>query len=658
MKSSKKKILIFIHSLRHGGAERIALEINKHLNTKNINSKILTWINDNPYLRSHRYKNAKTIHLINKNKYKWIISLKESLKLLNLTIKKENPDLIHVHSLNVLFLLLLSKYKNNIIFIVHGYAFLETKFFSKLTVFRILMIIFIKFKKVKIVCVSKNLIPFTSKFLFIPKNEISYITNGVNDDFKNKKRKNNINKIKNIIMIGTLSDHKGQYIGVQIFNKLLKISSNHRLYICGDGPDKNKINRFIIANRLKDKIKMIGTTNNIKKYLNNADILWQLSKSEGFPLAVLEAMSAGVPCVAYNVRGTNEIIKNNSNGILVNNGDKDKILKKTIEIFADKKTYKKFSKNSLLDIKKKFNFFCFLNQHYSLIKNTIAMDSNYKIKFLNKIFLSFFPKNYYGDKIFNYIKHFIAHKRIPYIKKNINDVILKIKTSKEILNLARLKTTSKIDVKNFLKNKGLFKYTIPTLQIINNYNQLKKYKFKNNTIIKADHASGLVEFIDNKNNPNKDVYKQWLKLNYYDVSREVNYKNLKKRLLIEPIIFNSKKLIDYKFFCYNGVVKFCQLDINRWDNHTRKFYDKEWNDLNFSILYPEYKLKVKKPKLFKEMLYLSEKIAKNFNSLVRVDMYTNHSKIYIGEITHSPGSGTEHFLPKEKEDTISKLFFN
>lgn len=415
---------------------------------------------------------------------------------------------------------------------------------------------------------------------------------------------------------------------------------------------------FITKEKLKNKVKLISSTNRIKHYYNKIHILWSLSISEGLPLSILEAMSMSIPCIGYNVRGVNEVIKNNKNGFLINFGNYHKIIKKTIELSSDTNMYKSFCKNSRLHVIKKFNYKYFLNQHHSLIRKNLDFSFEFKISILNRFFLNIFPKNSYGDFLFNYIKYIFFNKRIPFIRKTINDEILKIKTSKEIISSVRTETSSKTGTKFFLKKIGLSKYCIPTLKIIKNYSQLKENKFKQNTIIKTDHASGLVDFIFDKNNINIEKYAKWLKLNYYDISREKNYEKLKKKLLVEPIIFDLSKIIDYKFFCYNGVVKFCQLDIDRWGEHTRKFYDKNWNNLNFSLLYPQYKYNIKKPILYYKMILIAEKIAKNFNNLVRVDMYTNHKKIYIGEITHSPGSGTELFIPKDKENEISHLFFN
>jgi glycosyltransferase involved in cell wall biosynthesis len=656
----KNKIFFFIHSLRHGGAEKVTLEINKYCSDKKLDSKIICWTDYVPYTKDSRYKNTKVISLLKNKKYNWIHSFKLSLKKLNLLIKLEDPDLIHVNSFNCFILLLFSNYKKYIILIIHSYSFLNTKFFSKYIFYRILIIILMKFKKIKIISVSNSLIPIISKFFFISRKKISFIQNSVPDNFFEKDDKSKINqkKIKNIIMLGTLSNHKGQRQGVEIFNKLLKFSSDYRLYIVGSGDEENNIKNYIKKNRLDNKVIITPSTNNIKLYLRKTYIMWLLSKSEGLPLSVMEAMGNGIPCISYNVSGCNEIIKNNINGFLVNYNDENEILKKTIELSADKKKYKNFSKNSKSSIKKDFNFENFLSKHYFYIKNIIGLNEIYRLTAINSIFLNIFPHNFLGDKIFNLIKHIISHKSIFIYKKKINNEILKIKTTNEINDKNRLKTTSKIGTKNYLKKIGLSKYTIPTIKIINNYNELKRYKFNINTIVKTDHASGFVHFIQHKNDYNIEVFKKWLELDYYKVSRELNYKNLKKRLLVENVVFNNINNIDYKFFCYNGVVKFCQLDINRWIFHTRKFYDKKWNDLNFSILYPQSKLNQKKPRLYNEMIYIAEKIAKNFKSIVRVDMFTNNYQIFIGEITHCPGSGTEKFLPKEKEDEISKLLFN
>ena len=653
----KNKILFFIHSLRHGGAERIVLEINSYLRKRKIDTKILTWVDQNQYKNNLKYGKLKTNHLLKLKDYNWIFSIFKSLKIFNSILKKEKPEIIHVNSINAFFLVLISNFNKEIIYLVHGYAVIDTKFFSKNFYFRILSIIFIKFKNISFVAVSKKITSKISSFFKIPIEKISYINNGVDVNYFKNSNQKKLPSVKNIIMVGTLGPYKGQFIGVKIFENLIKKDDNFRLYILGEGPDKSIIKSYIKKHNLSNRIKMIGSTNNVKGYLKKSHLLWQLSESEGLPLSILEAMSMGVPCVGFNVRGTNEVIKDGYNGYLVDYNNNDDVLRKTIKIFENENLYKKFNKNSINYTRKNFNSKLSLSKHLNLILNVLDKNHIFKIKFINYVFLNIFPKNFIGDKIFNFIKFCIHNSRLPYLKKSINDEIYRIKTTEEILNPLRLKTTSKYDVKKFLKKNNLGKYCIPTIKVINTKDQLAKFKFKKGMVVKADHASGLIKFILDNNVKNIEIFKSWLNLNYYDISREPNYKNLKKRLLVEPIIFDGLNIKDYKFYCFKGIVKFCQVDLDRWEHHRKKSYDREWKDLNFSLLFKESKTPVNKPKNFKKMVFLAEKIAKKFNGLVRIDMYSNNKKIYFGEITHLPFSGTALFLPRKKEDIISNYFF-
>jgi len=653
----KNKILFFIHSLRHGGAERVVLEINNYLRKKKIDTKILTWVDQNQYKKNLKYGKLKTNHLIKLKDYNWIFSIFKSLKIFNSILKKEKPEIIHVNSINAFFLVLISNFNKEIIYLVHGYAVIDSKFFSKNFYFRVLSIILIKFKNISFVAVSKKIPPKVSSFFKIPVEKISYIKNGVDVNFFKSTNQKKLPSVKNIIMVGTLGPYKGQFMGVKIFKNLIKKDDNFRFYILGEGPDQRLIESYIKKHNLSDRVKMIGSTNNVKGYLKKSHLIWQLSESEGLPLSILEAMSMGVPCVGFNVRGINEVIKDGFNGYLVDYNNSDDVLRKTIKIFKNEKLYKKFKKNSINYVRKNFNSKLSLLKHFNLILNVFDKNISFKVKLRNFIFLNIFPKNFVGDKFFNFIKFYIDNSRLPYLKKSINDEIFRVKSTKEILSPERLKTTSKYDVKKFLKKNNLGKYCVPTIKLINSENELSKFKFKKGMVVKADHASGLIKFILDDNTENSITFKSWLNLNYYDISREPNYKNLKKRLLIEPILFDGLNIKDYKFFCFNGIVKFCQVDLDRWKNHTRKFYDREWKDLNFSILHKQSKKPVNKPKNYKKMIFLAEKVAKKFNGIVRIDMYSNNKKIYFGEITHLPGSGSELFIPRNKEDEISKLFF-
>ena len=81
-----------------------------------------------------------------------------------------------------------------------------------------------------------------------------------------------------------------------------------------------------------------------------------------------------------------------------------------------------------------------------------------------------------------------------------------------------------------------------------------------------------------KKNTNKidfEKIRKWFFMNFYERSREINYKNLKPKVIVEPIIFNEDNLKDYKFFCYKGIPKIISVDFDRHvdggKKHKRKY---------------------------------------------------------------------------------------
>ena len=64
----------------------------------------------------------------------------------------------------------------------------------------------------------------------------------------------------------------------------------------------------------------------------------------------------------------------------------------------------------------------------------------------------------------------------------------------------------------------------------------------------------------------------WFKLNHYLRSREAVYKNLTPKIIAEAIIFNDDNLIDYRFFCLNGVAKLIQVEKNYLNKSHKRFF--------------------------------------------------------------------------------------
>ena len=279
------------------------------------------------------------------------------------------------------------------------------------------------------------------------------------------------------------------------------------------------------------------------------------------------------------------------------------------------------------------------------------------IKKLYKLIIFLLPKTRFCDKIIAYCNFIRCHQRLPN-NKHMNDILFNIKTTDEILKLERQFTTCKELAKIYIKNIVGDDKNVPTKAILKSETEILNYKFTKNDVIKPTHASGLIKFVKDEPIDKKEII-SWLKINYYEVDREANYKYLQPKIIVEEKIFGKINVDDIKFFCVNGKAKVVQLDFDRYSNHTRSLYNTNWINLNASTGYPLATKKVEKPLLFDEMIYVVEKLSKAFN-FVRIDLYYDDilKKFYVGEITHCHGGANERFNSKAAEIRVSKELFS
>ncbi|MFW5652756.1 MAG: glycosyltransferase, partial [Planctomycetota bacterium] len=73
--------------------------------------------------------------------------------------------------------------------------------------------------------------------------------------------------------------------------------------------------------RLEDRVTWVGFTENVSNALRAADIYALISKSEGMPNALLEAMASGLPCVASAISGVTDLICDHENGRVIDLAD-------------------------------------------------------------------------------------------------------------------------------------------------------------------------------------------------------------------------------------------------------------------------------------------------------------------------------------------------
>lgn len=144
----------------------------------------------------------------------------------------------------------------------------------------------------------------------------------------------------NLVAIGRLEKEKGFFDLINIFNKLNQKDNRFNLKIIGDGSLKKSLKDKVNSFGLEDKIEVMGYQNNkvINEILRNTSLYIMTSFEESFGLALLEAMSFGIPCLAFDsAQGALEIIENNKNGFLIEDRNHDKMVERILSYFKNDK---------------------------------------------------------------------------------------------------------------------------------------------------------------------------------------------------------------------------------------------------------------------------------------------------------------------------------
>ena len=320
----KKKLIIFIPSIDDGGVEKNLFLISNYLKTNNYSVEILTCNKDKlvNFTKGINFIGSKNNFWQKRSRYvKYFVCL--NILFFNLLRRVDKP-LIFGFQANI-YAILVAKILNTKIITRSNSAPQGWSYnFIKNKIYRIIikladdvMVNSFEFKK-----------SFKKKFNI----DAECIYNPFDKDFIKKRlltKNKKINFFKkgyiNIISIGRLVDQKDHLTSlkaIKIVNPNLKI----KMVIIGKGVNKFLLEKYIKANKLNDKIKLIGYKKNPYPYLQKSNIVLLSSKYEGLPNVLLEAQYLKKYIISTNCpTGPREILLNGRAGDLVKIGDYKKI---------------------------------------------------------------------------------------------------------------------------------------------------------------------------------------------------------------------------------------------------------------------------------------------------------------------------------------------
>ena len=138
-----------------------------------------------------------------------------------------------------------------------------------------------------------------------------------------------------LLAVGRLVPVKAHEVLISAMSAVLKEFPNAKLGICGDGVLRPNLEAQIKLLDLESAVKLFGEQGNVAKFLFSADVFVLPSRSEGLPMALLEAMSAGLPVVATGLDGVAEVVLEGEHGLFAPIDDSDALANVILQLLRD-----------------------------------------------------------------------------------------------------------------------------------------------------------------------------------------------------------------------------------------------------------------------------------------------------------------------------------
>ena len=308
-----KKICCIIPSLGGGGAERVAFHL---LNNLNIDRFQLSYITIYEGLDEYEQKLRTGIEHISLNKKR----IRDSIFGIYSALKILKPDIVIVFSFELMIILgifIIPLFKD--IYFINRQVNLVSKLgFNRMKLYLIERCIN---RYRKIITQSHDMTEDLVQHIDLNIDRIVEINNPVDEKFIEEMLKEKVNieygkESKNLLCVGRLASQKGFDLIIKIMKSIAE--KNIKLYIIGEGKEKNKLLELIKILRLEDRVFLLGKKENPYIYMKNADLFILSSRFEGFPNALIEANMCGTYAICNDsLGGINEIIREDINGNIV-----------------------------------------------------------------------------------------------------------------------------------------------------------------------------------------------------------------------------------------------------------------------------------------------------------------------------------------------------
>jgi len=328
MRKQNKINFLILESLFHlGGIEILLYNILQNLDKSRYNAVLCSLYQPGPMGEPFIKEGFKFYHDLIKNKY----DIRALFKLMKI-IKENNIDVIYLvtQPLTLFWGFLIGKLCKIPVVCLIGNT-VDIGLHPKLNIYK-LMLPFVD----RVVAQANMQKIYWMKISRIPNRIISVIYNGINTEKYNVRVDRN-EKLKSlgvdtshkiIGIVGRLADLKGHDIFLKAARLVLKENKEVSFLIVGDGPEESRIETLANELDIHKKVFLLGFRNDLPELIRIFDIAVLSSRTEAFPMVLLEYMACAKPIVATRVGSISEILINGYNGLLIDSENPKQLAEK------------------------------------------------------------------------------------------------------------------------------------------------------------------------------------------------------------------------------------------------------------------------------------------------------------------------------------------
>lgn len=263
-------------------------------------------------------------------------------------LEDKHPDIIHCHSSKAGIVGRIAGAIKNIpaVFTAHGWAFTSGVSPAKRIIYAAIEHIMLGITK-RVICVSEFDRQLAKRFFLHNYNRIVTVHNGIVDKTFNTDIVSEHSLPLNLASVARFSHQKNNMELIRAVEQINKLCScSLQLNMVGDGPLLSEAQAYVTSHHLENDVHFLGRRTDVDDILNQNDIFCLISNYEGLPISIIEAMRAGMPIIASDVGGVNELVQDDVNGFLIPRGNISELVEKLKYILDHKELIKYMGKAS------------------------------------------------------------------------------------------------------------------------------------------------------------------------------------------------------------------------------------------------------------------------------------------------------------------------